>query len=109
MEASAFYVTLPSNASMDVYPDNTAAAYKIRMPKTMYLRNKYEVALAEIQYPHTWTTFQKQEDHALWVYNNEQLLEEIRIPHAYYNSVENLVDVINKLIEKKPIHSVKRI
>ena len=56
MESSSFYITLPSNASMDYYSNNTASAYQIRMPRTFYLKGKYEVALAEIQYPHTWAT-----------------------------------------------------
>ena len=54
MESSNFYVTLPSNASMDFYSNNTASNYTIRMPRTFYLEGKYEVALSEIQYPHTW-------------------------------------------------------
>ena len=57
MESSSFYLTLPSNASKDIYPNNTASVYQIRLPRTMYLGNNYEVGLAEIQYPHTWPTF----------------------------------------------------
>ena len=56
MESSSFYITLPSNASMDYYSNNTACCYQIRMPRTFYLKGKYEVGLAEIQYPHTWAT-----------------------------------------------------
>ena len=53
MESTSFYITLPSNASMDYYSKNTACCYQIRLPRTFYLKGKYEVALAEIQYPHT--------------------------------------------------------
>ena len=54
-----FYKVLPSSTknSDDIHPTNTASAFQIRLPKTMYLRNKYEVVLAEMTYPHTWSTF----------------------------------------------------
>ena len=61
MEASAFYVTLPANARMDIYPDYTAANYRIHMPKPLCLKNEYEVALVEIQYSDTWMTFTKED------------------------------------------------
>ena len=96
MESTSFYVTLPSNASMDIYPDNTASVFQIRMPKTMYLRNKYEVALAEIQYPHTWPTFGQEQDYAFYYADqDEPELTEVLIPRGYYKSIENLIEVLN--------------
>ena len=53
-EASSFYVTLPSNACKDIYHNNTASNYKTRIVKPINLKYPYEVALVEIQYPHTW-------------------------------------------------------
>jgi hypothetical protein len=44
----SFFVTLPSNSSMDMYPDNTAAHFKTILPKRIYLHGEYEVALTEI-------------------------------------------------------------
>ena len=63
MESTSFYITLPSNARIDYYSENTASCYQIRLPRTFYLKGKYEVALAEIQYPHTWEIFTKEEDY----------------------------------------------
>ena len=51
MESHGFYVTLPSNASLDVHPDNTLSNYTVQLPRTLYLKPGFEVALAEIQYP----------------------------------------------------------
>ena len=45
----------------NIYPGNTASSFQIRYQKTMYLKNKYEIALAEIQYSHTWETFTNEE------------------------------------------------
>ena len=101
MESSSFYITLPSNASMDVYPENTASTYTIHMPKTLYLKDKYEVGLAEIQYPHTWRTFNKVRDFSCFVSINTPHLEDVRIPRAYYKSMQDLIDNLNAVIQKK--------
>ena len=54
MEAlSSFYVILPSSACKDINPENTASVFKIRLVKPLLLKYTYEVALAEIQFPHT--------------------------------------------------------
>ena len=52
--ASDFYMTLPSNASMLVYPDNILAHYITDLPHRIDLFGEWECGRAEIQYPHTW-------------------------------------------------------
>ena len=54
MEASNFYMTLPSNASIDLYPKNSLSDYKVQLPRTLNLNHKYETALVEITYPATY-------------------------------------------------------
>ena len=65
MESTRYYMVSPSSTknSDDIHPTNTASAFQIQLPKIIYLRNKYEVALAEIAYPHTWSTFNYIEDY----------------------------------------------
>ena len=52
--ATDFYLTLPSNASMKMYPDNTLAHYITDLPQRIDLTGEWECGLADIQYPHTW-------------------------------------------------------
>ncbi len=47
-------MTLPSNSSMNVHPDNTLTEYKVRLPQPLTLQGEWEVALVEITYPHRW-------------------------------------------------------
>ena len=101
MESSSFYITLPSNASMDVYPDNSASTYTIRMPKTLYLKDEYEVGLAEIQYPHSWHTFKHTRDFSCFVSINSQPTTEVHAPRAYYKSMHDLVDNLNEVIHRQ--------
>ena len=51
---NAFYLTLPSDASMNVFPNNTLTSYITRLPRPIELTGRWEVGLVEIQYPHTW-------------------------------------------------------
>ena len=51
---SDFYLTLPSNSSMDVYPENTLTHYQTKLPHRIELDGQWEVGLVEIQYPHNW-------------------------------------------------------
>ena len=46
----SFYVTLPSNASLDRYPDNTQSNYTTALNKTLLLNQNYQVALSELNY-----------------------------------------------------------
>jgi hypothetical protein len=49
-----FYLTLPSNISMDYFPNNTLASFTTRLPEMLDLDGSWEIELAEIQYPHSW-------------------------------------------------------
>ena len=47
-------MTLPSNASMKMHPDNTLTHYVTNLPQRIDLTGEWECGLAEFQYPHTW-------------------------------------------------------
>ena len=96
MESSGFYVTLPSNASMDLYPTNTQASYKIRLPRTLYLRRGFEVALVEMQYPISWKTFTPEESYEIGIFDQEApRYQSVFIPNYYYANINELVKQIN--------------
>ena len=103
MESANFYVTLPSNASMDFYSNNTASNYTIRMPRTFYLQGRYEVALAEIQYPHTWPSMKPNLEYYVChrPAGDEERHRCSLVPHGYYKTVKQLCDEINKRIAER--------
>ena len=50
-----FYISLPSNASMDRYPHNAIHHYKVKLPIPLTLeRRKWEVAVSELYVPVSW-------------------------------------------------------
>ncbi len=54
MESEPFYITLPSNASMDLYPDNKISHYQTKLPKIISLPQNWEVGLCELIFPANW-------------------------------------------------------
>lgn len=51
MLSDSFIIDLVSNGSMDIYKDNTIAAFTNLLPEHIELDGKWEVALLEVSYP----------------------------------------------------------
>ena len=94
---SDFYLTLPSNASMKMFPDNTLAHYITDLPRRIDLTGEWECGLAEIQYPHTWYNIGKYDT---WVFLNETIAMGLtlsaKISAGYYKSPMTLMNHVNK-------------
>ena len=73
--ATDFYMTLPSNASMEMHPDNTLTHYVTHLPQRIDLTGEWECGLAEIQYPHTWYNVTEND---AWLFLNP-----VDAPHTY--------------------------
>lgn len=58
---SQFYVTLPSDSSMNFYPDNTVAHFNTKLAQRLHLDGDYEVAITEFIYPNSWLNFNDSE------------------------------------------------
>ena len=97
MERSDFYITCPSNASMSIYPNNTQASFTINLPKRLYLQNKYEVGLAEIQYPISWKSLHDGEKIEI---NYGHAVENIQFHGLKFNNLDEFLHVLRKAITK---------
>ena len=56
MSGPHFYPTLPSNASLDVFPNNKTTKYHVQLPQAVDLEGDWEVGVYSLSYPHTWYT-----------------------------------------------------
>ncbi len=87
---------------MDYYSSNSASSYQIRMPRTFYLKGKYEVALAEIQYPHSWTTMRKEIAYSIFYRQGiNGTLSILSIPEGYYKDIKDLCNTINAQLDER--------
>ena len=59
------YITLPSNSSTELYPQNTVSDFKVHLPKEINLIDQWEVGLSEVFYTNSWYNV---ETNLYWVY-----------------------------------------
>ena len=97
---SEFYVTLPSNSSMQYFPDNKTLNFVTKLSRTLQLDGKWEVGLVEIVYPHTWYNIRKgQNSVEIYTPNNLYLVfktAENSIQPGYYEKVQDVIDALYK-------------
>ena len=58
-----FFVTLPSNSSMDIFPDNKITRFNTQLAKRISLQGNWECGLVEIHYPFSFDATSSE----LWV------------------------------------------
>lgn len=100
----SFYVELVSNASMNIYKDNTLASFTNFLPEQINLDGEWDVALSEITCPslyHNVTdgTFKFFND----ITSRSETDEDVTftIPKGMYYSAMEIVKHMNKLIKDK--------
>ena len=101
-----FYLTLPSNSSLQYYPENTLTHFTTQLAQPVNLQGQWEVGLAEIQYPHTWHNLTEKEG---LIFLRKQGGEKIlKLPAGEYDTPEELIAGLNQLFEEKqPPYTVR--
>ena len=99
--ASQFYLTLPSNSSMENFPDNTLTNFKTKLAQPIELIGEWEVALSELQYPRSWYNLRKSENHIHCDVNGSgrgYFLTSF-VPFGYYPTIKQFVAAVNKTLK----------
>lgn len=96
--ADSYYVTLPSNSSMDAHPNNTLSHFRVNLPAVMNFEGKWEVALAEMSYPRRWLNVIDGHNHIFCTAGGESVHTHL-VPEGYYPTPEELLDKITPPIE----------
>ncbi len=105
--ATQFYLTLPSNSSMAYFPNNTVANFRVRLAETIVLPGQWEVALAGLHYPHTWTTLRRGVQQTFLYKIGTDPYEPVILKDAQYSSLQQLTKAINASISKEAQTKVK--
>ena len=103
MSGSDFYVTLPSNSSVNYYPENTIANYRTRLPQPIHLDLPYEVAMTEIHYPLSWPHYPEEDSVVTERYTDDSGLAMLRkfiMPVGRYLSLGHLAADMTRLFEE---------
>lgn len=105
------YISLPSDSSSELFPNNTIAAFKVKLPNTLTLdRSKSVVGLTSIEWPHSFRnitnvdfklTYNQTESET--TYRQRPLRVSIR--PGYYQTPQELVDELNNKLRQVHIPS----
>ena len=103
MEVTQFYLHLPSNSSLDKFPNNTVSEYRVGLPETISLTGEWEVALTEIHYPHTWNNVHGNFWNRFYLRNQELegMWEAMITPPGHYSSIEDMLQTMNELVNNE--------
>jgi len=99
MGENSLYITLPSNTTNDMFPNNTISHFTVRLPKRIDFGD-YEAALVEFQYPKTWTMiegfiFTVMAFHA----DGRSGFRHVRIPPTRVNSPKALIEFLQSRVD----------
>ena len=98
--SGGFYVTLASNASGGIYPQNKIWNFRTKLAKAIHTKQPYEVGLIEAQYPCSWHSFPV-EDATITVINGKTSQRAACIlVGGLYHSIDTLLLHINKTLAK---------
>ncbi len=100
-EEGTFYLTLPSNSSMEHFPKNNASHYHTKLPRSFHLNSDYEVGLAEIMFPNSYLNIEDGECTFEYQIDTNGVLERVTLDGGLYATPAALVDVLNDLVKKK--------
>ena len=103
MEVAQFYLHLPSNSSLDKFPNNTLTEYRVGLPQSVSLTGDWEVGLVEIHYPHSWNNVQGNFQDRFYVRKQElsEVWEVLIIPSGYYASIEAILSKMQELVDNE--------
>ena len=103
MEVTQFYLHLPSNSSLDKFPNNTLTEYRVGLPQTISLTEDWEVALTEIHYPHSWNNVQGNFQDRFYVRNQELdgMWEAMIVPPGHYSSITDVITKMKELVDNE--------
>ncbi len=95
----SFYVTLPSNSSMEFFPNNSLTNYITKLKRNIKLEGEYEVALVELMYPQNW----KYKRDGNIIFKESKRIETFKVKFSNYDTIENLIVAINEFAVKKTL------
>ena len=102
MSGTHFYLALPSNASLDVFPDNKTTEYRVKLPQPIDLDGNWEVGLYSISYPHTWYTLRDINADTYFYYVEGSGWPSVAtVKYGHYETMQDFVKNMNAALESE--------
>lgn len=93
-----FFVVLPSNSSMEIFPDNTVTHFKTQLPNRITLSGSWEVGLCEMLFTHSFLPIPSSDFwiRATYTEPGERGEEIFNFEAQSFDSVDAVADAMNK-------------
>ena len=88
-----FFITLPSNASMDFYKENKTSQFTVKLPNKLHIQN-FKVGLSEIHIPNNLLNV-TEENNSIFITFEEIAMVTVEIQIKLYSKISDIVDEIN--------------
>ena len=100
----SFTIELVSNASSELFPDNTLSSFTNFLPDQVNLEGQWEVAISEISYP---SMYQNVTDGKFLFYDAiySKTTTAYYLEPGLYSSVPDIVEAMNLLIQERNNHN----
>ena len=100
----SFRIELVSNASGDLFPDNTPSSVTNFLPEQVNLEGQWEVAISEISYP---SMYQNITEGKFKIFDKKlsKSTSTFIIEPVLYTSITDIVEAMNTLIQERNNHN----
>ena len=100
----SFTIELVSNASAQLFPDNTLSSFTIFLPEQLNLDGQWEVAISEISYP---SMYQNVTEGKIMFFDKKlsKSSEFYYLEPGLYPSITDIIEAMNILIQERHNHS----
>ena len=100
----SFTIELVSNASSELFPDNTLSSFTNFLPEQVNLEGQWEVAVSEISYP---SMYQNVTEGKFLFHDNElsKTKDYYYLEPGLYHSTTDIVEAMNSLIQNRNNHN----
>ena len=100
----SFTIELVSNASGELFPDNTLSSFTNFLPEQVNLEGQWEVAISEISYPSMYQNITE----GKFKFFDEKLSKSTstyNLEPGLYTSITDIVEAMNTLIQERNNHN----
>ena len=100
----SFTIELVSNASGELFPNNTLSSFTNFLPEQVNLEGQWEVAISEISYPSMYQNITE----GYFKFFDEKLSKSTstyNLEPGLYTSITDIVEAMNKLIQERNNHN----
>ena len=104
-----FYLTLPSESSKDLFPENNASEYSVRLPHWIHLKGEWEIGLHSITYTRR-NIIHHLDGTILYGYpenDGTTTMATTGKMQKHYSSVDEYVSNINELLEESHVNKTE--